>query len=406
VLRAIEDVTAAVDTEEIEELDVNDPAPAVGLVNQILAQAIHDRASDIHFEPQEGQLTVRARIDGVTRVLVTIPKGMQAAVVSRLKVMAKLDIAERRLPQDGRVSIRVKGAAVDLRVAVLPVSHGEKVVCRILRRESVRVGLPDLGMTEQAATAFRRAIEQPFGAVLTCGPTGAGKTTTLYAALDHLNDPGRVLVTIEDPVEFELPGASQVQVNVRAGLTFSSGLRTILRADPDVILLGEIRDHETAEIAMQAAMTGHLVLSTVHAHSAAAALSRLQNIGVEPHILASSINCIVGQRLVRELCPRCRQHAPATAEELQELGLAPGQDVPLARPVGCGACGGTGYHGRTAIYEVLPLTPTIKKLVGATAEILHEAAVAEGMVPLRQDGLRLVIAGVTSLEEVRRVAGD
>ncbi|MDX6503335.1 MAG: type pilus assembly protein PilB [Gaiellaceae bacterium] len=407
VLRAIEpDAIADAEQDEREELDLDDPAPAVSLVNQILAQAIHDRASDVHFEPHDRELVVRARIDGVTRELVNVPKTMQAAVLSRLKVMAKLDIADKRIAQDGRVAVRLGGEAIDLRVAVLPVAHGEKVVCRILRRASVRVSLPDLGMTEAAAKAFRRAVEQPFGCVLTCGPTGAGKTTTLYAALDHLNDPGRVLVTIEDPVEYELAGASQVQVNPRAGLTFSTGLRTILRSDPDVLLVGEIRDLETAEIAMQAAMTGHLVLSTVHAHSAASALSRLENIGVEPHVLASSINCIVGQRLVRVLCSRCRTQAPATPEELAELGLAAEQNVVLARPEGCTHCSGTGYHGRMAIYEVLPLTPAIRKLVGESAEVVHEAAVAEGMVTLRQDGLRLAFAGVTSLDEVRRVAGD
>jgi type IV pilus assembly protein PilB len=397
--------------EESEErvdliVDERGVAPAVNLVNQVLAQAIEDRASDIHFEPQERQLLVRMRVDGVTRELVTVPKNMQAAVVSRLKVMAKLDIAERRLPQDGRAAVRLSGDPVDLRVAVLPTTHGEKVVVRVLQRVSKRVSLADLGMSPQAHAALLHAIEQPFGCAIACGPTGAGKTTTLYAALERLNSCDRVLTTIEDPVEYELPGVSQIQVNPKSGLTFARGLRTILRADPDILLVGEIRDPETAEIAVQAAMTGHLVLSTVHAQSAAAALARLQDMGIEPFMLANAVNCIVAQRLVRRLCPSCRQAGEPSAEERAELGLGQQTKATIHRAVGCRSCGGSGYHGRTGIYEVLPMSPALRRLVGRPTEEIHEQALRDGMVSLRQDGYRLVLAGVTSLEEVRRVVGD
>jgi type IV pilus assembly protein PilB len=387
-------------------VDRQDAAPAVNLVNHVLAQAIEDRASDIHFEPQERQLLVRMRVDGVTRELVTVPKTMQAAVVSRLKVMARLDIAERRLPQDGRAAVRLNGDPVDLRVALLPTTHGEKVVVRVLQRVSKRVSLSDLGMSPQALAAFLRAVEQPFGCVIACGPTGSGKTTTLYAALDRLNTADRVLTTIEDPVEYELPGVSQIQVNPKSGLTFARGLRTILRADPDVLLVGEIRDAETAEIAIQAAMTGHLVLSTVHAQTAAAALARLQDMGVQPFMIANAVNCIVSQRLVRRLCPSCRQPAEPSQAERAELGLVPQTRATLYRPAGCRSCGGSGYHGRTGIYELLPISAGLRKLVGRPTEEIEQEAIRNGMVSLRQDGFRLALAGITSLGEVRRVVGQ
>ena len=384
----------------------DEASPAITLVNQVLAQAIQDRASDVHFEPQERQMMVRARVDGVMRELATVPRTMQQAALSRLKVMAQLDIAERSLPQDGRSVVKLNGEPIDLRVAVLPTTYGEKVVVRILQRSSTHVSLSELGMSEQPLNSFVHAIEQPFGCVVAAGPTGAGKTTTLYAALDRLNSPERSITTIEDPVEYELAGVSQIQVNAKRGLTFARGLRTILRADPDTLLVGEIRDTETAEIAVQAAMTGHLVLTTVHAQTAAAAFARLQDMGIAPYMLANALNCIVSQRLVRVLCPSCRSATEATEPERAELGLDPGTPAQLYRPVGCRACGNTGYHGRTAIYEVLPVSSEIRKLIGRTTEEIHDAAVEAGMVTLEQDGHRIALTGMTSLEEVRRVAGN
>jgi type IV pilus assembly protein PilB len=379
---------------------------AIGLVNQVIARAVTDRASDIHFEPQERQMVVRVRIDGVTRELMNVPKTMQLAVISRLKVMAELDIAERSLPQDGRSAVKLNGESIDLRVAVLPTTYGEKIVVRILQRSSTHVSLGDLGMSDQARATFAHAIGQPFGCVIAAGPTGAGKTTTLYAALDQLNSTERVITTIEDPVEYELAGVAQIQVNSKRGLTFARGLRTLLRADPDALLVGEIRDTETAEIAVQAAMTGHLVLTTVHAQTAAAAFARLQDMGIAPYMLANSINCVVSQRLVRRLCTSCRNATEATEAECAELGLDPGTPAQIYHPVGCRACGNTGYHGRTAIYEVLPVNGEIRKLIGQTTEEIHSEAVKSGMITLEQDGQRVVLEGVTSLEEVRRVAGN
>src|SRR3954462_12157971 len=328
------------DGDEVVEDDVTDvrdvaatSAPAIKLVHSVLSRAIEEKAPDSHFEPGPKELIVRARIDGVTRELTTIPKSMQAAVTSRLKIMGELDIAERRLPQDGRVSIRFAGSPMDLRMAVLPTTYGEKVILRIAGVASKALSLPELGMSPEAEEAFRRAIEQPYGAVLTCGPTGSGKTTTLYAALHVLNEPSRVLTTIEDPVEFQFPGITQGEVSMKGGLTFARGLRTILRADPDVLLVGEIRDEETARIAVQAALTGHLVLSTLHAHNAASSIARLKDMCVEPNLLATSINCIVAQRLARRLCTECRQPCDANPEDVHELAaIGEGQ---LYRAVGC-----------------------------------------------------------------------
>lgn len=392
------------------EFDLNaiaqDAAPAVSLVNQVLIRAIQDRASDIHFEPQERQMTVRVRIDGVARELASIPKTMQQAIISRLKVMGQLDIAERQLPQDGRCAVRLAGDPIDLRIAVIPISHGEKVTIRILQRSSTRVSLGDLGLNEQASEVFRRAIEQPFGCVIVCGPTGAGKTTTLYAALEHLNSEELVVTTIEDPVEYEIAGISQVQANVRRGLTFARGLRTILRSDPDVLLVGEIRDADTAEIAVQAALTGHLVLTTLHTQTAASAFARLQDMGVAPFMLANAVNCVVSQRLVRKLCTSCRQESTPNAAERAQLDIGKSQSVTIYRANGCKHCSSTGYLGRKAIYEVLPMTAQIRELIGQPTAKIQTEAINEGMVTLRQDGHRLVLAGETSIEEIRRVVGD
>jgi type IV pilus assembly protein PilB len=405
---------APVDTEaepEEPEEDIRESAatsaPAIKLVNSVLSRAIEDDASDIHFEPEAKHLVVRARIDGVTRRLTTIPKSMQAAVISRLKIMGELDIAERRLPQDGRVSIRFAGQPMDLRIAVLPTTYGEKVILRIIGRLTHKLGLADLGMSPEAEQAFTRAINQPFGAIIACGPTGSGKTTTLYAGLEMLNDEGRVLATIEDPVERQVAGIAQLEVSAKAGLTFARGLRTMLRADPDVLLVGEIRDEETARIAVQAAMTGHLVLTTLHTYNAASSIARLKDMGVEANLLATSINCIVAQRLARRLCVECREEYFADSEELTELGLPDaGERVALHRPVGCVACADTGYRGRVALYEVMPIQGNVRRRMGASTEEIFAAAVEQGMKTLREDGIRQCLAGVTSLEEVRRVTGD
>lgn len=399
-----EDITE----DESQVTDVRDvaatSAPAIKLVHSVLSRAIEEEASDIHFEPGLKELVVRARIDGVTRELTRIPKSMQAAITSRLKIMGELDIAERRLPQDGRVSIRFAGSPMDLRMAVLPTTYGEKVILRIAGVASKALSLPELGMSKEAEEAFRRAIAQPYGAVLTCGPTGSGKTTTLYAALHVLNEPQRVLTTIEDPVEFQFPGITQVEVNSKSGLTFGRGLRTILRADPDVLLVGEIRDEETARIAVQAALTGHLVLSTLHAHNAASSIARLKDMGIEPNLLATSINAIVAQRLARRLCLDCRQPYDATPDERLELDpLGEGQ---LYTAAGCERCADTGFRGRVALYEVMPLQGKLRSLVEGSTDQIFAAAVEQGMRTLREDGLRQSLAGVTSVEEVRRVTGD
>jgi type IV pilus assembly protein PilB len=384
-----------------------DDTPAVKLVHATLAQAIEDGASDIHFEPQEEDMIVRARIDGVTRPVAQIPKQMQLGVISRMKIMGNLDIAERRAPQDGRISIRFHGNPLDLRIAVMPTTHGEQVVLRIMHRAVSKPDLGELGMTLAAREHFERAIRQPYGAVVVCGPTGSGKTTTLYTALHLLNDPGHVIMTIEDPVEYQIRGINQIEISPKSGLTFARGLRTILRSDPDVLLVGEIRDEETARIAMQAGMTGHLVLTTVHAHNAASAVERLKDMGVEPGLLASSVNCIVAQRLARRLCTDCREAYWPTDEELQAMGLLERKgEVYLHRSIGCGRCGDTGFRGRVALYEVLTVSNEIRRLVGASTDEIFEAAVGAGMTTLRQDGLRLCLEGVSSLDEIRRVTGD
>jgi type IV pilus assembly protein PilB len=394
-------------TERQDISDAGDDSPAVKLVHATLAQAIEGGASDIHFEPQETDLIVRARIDGVTRPVAQIPKQMQLAVLSRLKIMGNLDIAERRAPQDGRISIRFHGNPLDLRIAIIPTTHGEQVVLRIMHRAVSKPDLGELGMTVAAREHFERAIRQPYGCVVVCGPTGSGKTTTLYTALHLLNDPGHVIMTIEDPVEYQIRGINQIEISPKSGLTFARGLRTILRSDPDVLLVGEIRDEETARIAMQAGMTGHLVLTTVHAHNAASAVERLKDMNVEPGLLASSVNCIVAQRLARRLCTDCREAYWPTDEELEVMGLLEQKGTTyLHHSKGCARCGETGYRGRVALYEVLSVTGEIRRLVGAPTDEIFEAAVRGGMTTLREDGLRLVLEGVSSLEEIRRVTGD
>jgi type IV pilus assembly protein PilB len=388
-------------------LENSDDTPAVKLVHATLAQCIEDGASDIHFEPQEDDMIVRARIDGVTRPVATIPKAMQLGVSSRLKIMGNLDIAERRAPQDGRVSIKFGGNPLDLRIAIMPTTHGEQIVLRIMHRAVSKPDLTELGMSPTAREPFERAIRQPYGAVVVCGPTGSGKTTTLYTALDRLNKPDVKILTVEDPVEYQIRGINQIEIQTKGGLTFARGLRTILRSDPDVLLVGEIRDEETARIAMQAGMTGHLVLTTVHAHNAASSIERLKDMGVEPGLLASAVNCIVAQRLARRLCVDCREAYWPEDEELAQMGLLEQKGkVYLHRSKGCGRCGDTGFRGRVALYEVMPIAGEIRRLIEGSTDQIFEAAVRGGMTTLREDGLRLCLEGVSSLDEIRRVTGD
>jgi type IV pilus assembly protein PilB len=400
---------SVVEVDEVPEERVNEirdlasSIPTIHLVNSLLTQAIDQGASDIHFEPKRNGLLVRARVDGMMIDLAEVPKHMQPAVVSRLKVMGALDIAERRVPQDGRVSVHFGGDPLDLRVAVLPLRHGEQVVLRILNRREQRPTLRTLGMDTGTEAAFLSSLQQPFGAIVVCGPTGSGKTTTVYGALDAISGSERVVMTIEDPIEHELPNANQIEVDEKAGLTFARGLRTILRSDPDVLVVGEIRDEETASIAMQAAMTGHLVLTTLHAHNAAGAITRLREMGVPGGLIASSLNCIVAQRLARRLCEDCREEYEVSTEEAVS-------EVPAAtrvhRAAGCVRCNATGHRGRVPLFEVLPVQGEVRALVEESTESIFSAAVRQGMTTLRSHGFRLVREGVCSLDEIRRVTGD
>jgi type IV pilus assembly protein PilB len=386
--------------------DLASSAPTINLVNSLLKTAVEEGASDIHFEPTRTEMVVRIRVDGVMRELATIPKHMQPAVASRLKIMGKLDIADRRSPQDGRVSAFFGSGPMDLRIAVLTTTHGEQIVLRILGHGDRTPTLAQLELEPRAEKAFKTSIEQPHGAVIVCGPSGSGKTTTLYGALDHLNSPERVVMTIEDPVEFRLDGINQIEVDVTGGLTLARGLRTILRSDPDVVLVGEIRDPETASIAIQAAMTGHLVLTSLHAYNAASAIARLRDMGVDPSLIASSLNSVVAQRLARLLCLECRSPYTARADE---LGLSNGDDaaseIVLYSAVGCAMCHGTGYSGRIALREVMTVEGEVRTLVERSAAEIFDAAVRQGMTTIRDDGMRVALSGISSIEEIRRVTG-
>jgi type II secretory ATPase GspE/PulE/Tfp pilus assembly ATPase PilB-like protein len=398
-------VVAADAAEELRRAeDIRDMAsstPTIQLVNSVLTNAIEDGASDLHFEPKRDRLQIRARIDGVMRDVAEVPKHMQPAVISRLKVMGSLDIAERRAPQDGRVSVHFGGDPIDLRIAVVPLRHGEQVVLRIHSRRAQRPRIETLGLSSESADLLLQALEQPFGAIVVCGPTGSGKTTTLYAALDRLAQSPRAVMTIEDPIEYDLSTANQIEVDEKAGLTFATGLRTILRSDPDVLLVGEIRDAETAQIAIQAGLTGHLVLTSLHAHSAAGSVTRLRELGVAPGLISSALNLIVAQRLARRLCVECRRPYEASNEDPE---LQPG--TTLWEAVGCTACAESGYRGRVALYEFLPVRGEIRALVEDSTETIFAAALRDGMRTLRSDGLRLCREGVSTLEEIRRVTGD
>ena len=389
---------------------VVEDAPIVKYVNLILRQALQERASDVHIEPSADDLRIRFRIDGVMHDITRSPKAIHGGVTTRLKVMASLDIAEHRIPQDGRISLSAGHRQVDLRVATLPTVHGEKVVMRVLDKSNAMLDLSDLGFLPTVKQRYEGAFRKPYGTILVTGPTGSGKSTTLYATLNALNNPERNLITVEDPVEYQLPGVNQVQVNPKAGLTFASTLRSILRSDPDIILVGEVRDRETAVIAIEAALTGHLVLSSLHTNDAAGTPMRLVEMGVEPFLVGSSLDCVVAQRLARQLCDNCNEEYEPTEEELAAFGWTeedlPPQGAPrFRRAVGCQACSRTGYRGRIALHELLLITEEIERsiITGASVADINRLGVEQGMIPLRHDGLRKAALGLTSLEEVLRV---
>jgi type IV pilus assembly protein PilB len=392
-----------IDLKELER--ATEEAPVVRLVNVLLSDAIHKRASDIHIEPYEKMLRVRFRIDGVLYEIMQPPARLKNAITSRIKVMAHLDIAERRLPQDGRIKMKLADQKeMDFRVSVLPTMFGEKVVLRLLDKSNLQLDMTKLGFEEQALRYFKDAISKPFGMVLVTGPTGSGKTTTLYSALAELNKVSTNISTAEDPIEFNLPGINQVQMHDDIGLNFAAALRAFLRQDPDVIMVGEIRDFETAEVGVKAALTGHLVLSTLHTNDAPSTVNRLLNMGVEPFLVASSINLIMAQRLARVICAQCKEEHPVAPEVLRELGWS-GEPFMAYRGAGCTACHGTSYKGRIALYEVMPMRDELREqiLAGATALDLKRTAVAAGMKTLRQSGLSKVAEGVTTVGEVVRV---
>ncbi|WP_461024244.1 GspE/PulE family protein [Thalassiella azotivora] len=409
----LDDITNALESEHDEDelshvREIVEDAPIVKYVNLLITQAVQDRASDIHIEPGEHELRVRYRIDGVLHEVMRSPKQIQSGVISRLKIMAEMDIAERRKPQDGRLSVNAHGKKVDLRVASLPTVWGEKVVMRILDNSTARLDLADLGFTDDNFRRFETSFTKPYGMILVTGPTGSGKSTTLYATLNLVSRPEINVITVEDPVEYRLPGINQVQVNAKAGLTFASALRSILRSDPDVVLIGEIRDHETAQIAVEAALTGHLVLSTLHTNDAPSAVTRLTEMGIEPFLVGSALDAVLAQRLARRLCGKCKEPYQPTEQELAaaQFPWLPGEPVPeLFRPVGCPACAKTGYKGRLALHEVMTVTEDLERLAVARASAAEIASVAQrqGMVSLRNDGWHKVIDGVTSIEEILRV---
>ncbi len=388
--------------------EVHEDAPIVRLVDLLISQAVSDRASDIHIEPTGKDLRVRYRIDGVLHEIMRNPRNIQGGIISRLKVMADINIAERRIPQDGRISMNIQGRPVDLRVATLPTVHGEKIVMRVIEKQTARLRLSELGFLPANMERYEAAYSKPYGTILVTGPTGSGKSTTLYATINILNDPTKNVITVEDPVELQLDGINQIQVNMKAGLTFAAALRTILRSDPDIMLVGEIRDRETATIAVEAALTGHLVLSTLHTNDAASTPNRLIEMGVEPFLAGSALDCVVAQRLARKLCERCKQSFHPDAGQLADMGWDfSGIEMPkeLFRAEGCQVCGKTGYVGRFAVHEVLNVNEEIERMIveHAHSEDIQKAAIADGMVPLRQAGLYAVAAGATSLEEVLRV---
>ncbi|MEM8988527.1 MAG: type II secretion system ATPase GspE [Pseudomonadota bacterium] len=385
-------------------LEANDDAPIIRLINGLISEAVKMKASDIHIEPYENRLSVRLRVDGVLREILNLSQRVAPPLVSRIKVMARLDIAEKRVPQDGRISLSLAGKAIDVRVSTLPSRHGERAVLRLLDKDEARFDLDHLGMSEDILKRYQRALGQPNGVVLVTGPTGSGKTTTLYGGLNALNDQTRNILTVEDPIEYAIDGVGQTQVNAKVGMSFAAGLRAILRQDPDVVMVGEIRDVETAEIAVQASLTGHLVLSTVHTNSAAAAVTRLRDMGVEPFLISSTVSLIIAQRLVRRLCDACKTPRSATAREKEILGAPAGEELTLYQPKGCAVCGHIGYNGRLGIYEAIVVDETLRQMIHDDARETDIAAYAfRESSTLLQSGLSHIRAGLTSAEEVLRV---
>lgn len=421
VLRAISKVYGVTDLVEkavtrlqpeetlaVEQMQATEDAPMIGIVNSLFSQAVRERASDIHIEPQETTLRVRFRIDGVLREFSSFPINIHAALVSRVKIMGHMDISERRVPQDGRIQIQEAGRAIDIRVSTLPTIYGEKIVMRILDKQAVMLDIGRLGFSAGNLDKYRRLFTQSYGMILITGPTGSGKTTTLYSTLGELSTPAKNVITIEDPVEYRLEGINQVQVNPKTGMTFAGGLRAVLRQDPNIVMVGEIRDGETADIAIRAALTGHLVLSTLHTNDAPGAVSRLLDMDVEPFLVASSVLGVIAQRLVRVICPKCKQSyalAPDSPER-SFLGLAETQEVTLYRGAGCPECGSSGYRGRMSVHEVMPVSSAVRELITQrrSADEIREAAVREGMLCMREDGIAKALAGRTTVAEVMRVA--
>jgi type IV pilus assembly protein PilB len=404
----------ASDLEVVDLRESADDAPVIKLVHSIIAEAAERGASDIHFEPQPdahgksgSEMRVRMRIDGVLSDQATVPRRMVSGVISRIKIMGDLDISERRIPQDGRVGLTVEGRHVDVRVVTLPSVVGESVVLRILDKDNVRLKLESLGMHEHELDRFRTSFNRAHGAVLVTGPTGSGKSTTLYAALAELNLPERGIITIEDPVEYQIEGITQVQINPKAGLTFATGLRSMMRADPDVLMVGEIRDRETAQIAVEGALTGHMVLSTLHTNDAPSSITRLIEMGIEPFLVASALDSVVAQRLARTLCTHCKRRTIVTAEVLRTHGFHAHYDIEAYEPVGCVRCSGMGYRGRVGIYEVMTMSDDIRELTleRAAADQIAAVAMREGMRRMREDGLEKVKSGITTMSEIARVTG-
>jgi len=393
---------------EIEDLlDAENDAPIIRMINVLLTQALRQGASDIHIEPYESRSVVRFRLDGALQNVAEPHRALHAAMLSRIKIMANLDIAEKRLPQDGRISLRLAGRQIDVRVATLPTGFGERAVLRLLDKEGGKLELTSLGMEDATLAKVDQLIHQPHGIVLVTGPTGSGKTTTLYAALSRIDSRGLNIMTVEDPIEYELDGVSQTHVNPKIDMTFARALRSILRHDPDVIMIGEIRDLETAQIAVQASLTGHLVLATLHTNDAVSATTRLVDMGVEPYLLSSSLLGVLAQRLVRKLCPECKVGYKPTVADIAELGIQFSKET-LYGPGGCEACSGTGYAGRTGIYELMTVDEEAKRLIheAASEHLLRAHVLSHGMRGLRQDGLRWVLSGATALEEVVRVTRE
>ena len=418
VVGSIEDVIKSIDAKGLGLDDANieavrlqgiaEEAPVIKLVNLIIMQAIREGASDIHIEPEEDILRTRFRIDGVLSEAATTPKDLQSAIVSRIKIMSELDIAERRIPQDGRFQIKVENRDIDLRVSTFPTVHGENVVMRILDTSSVLFGIEQLGFSAEMLRQFEEIIRKPYGIVLVTGPTGSGKTTTLYASLNTINTIDKNIITVEDPVEYRLKLIRQCQINPKAGLTFATGLRSILRQDPDVIMVGEIRDLETAEIAIQSALTGHLVFSTLHTNDAASTVTRLMDMGVEPFLISSSLTGVVAQRLVRTICDDCKTSYKPPAKALKQLGMEETQDVTFYKGEGCKKCHNSGYKGRIGLIELLHLNEALRELIvaKASADAIKKTAIEAGMKTMREDGFKKVLNGVTTIEEVLRVTQE